>query len=123
MLHNPSLPLPPPVPPEPKVQLSFVTFYQWYHPAGQAILSPTHCAILAPPVVPQSLCEQQSVRAGCADTIDIGEQSYSMVLADDLDNNGRLDLLVSTMNGNVYALETSSVYHPMKAWTSVVRST
>lgn len=59
--------------------------------------------------------------AGCADTIDIGEQSYSMVLADDLDNNGRLDLLVSTMNGNVYALETSAVYHPMKAWTSVVR--
>ncbi|DBA92804.1 TPA: hypothetical protein ACH3X1_002991 [Trebouxia sp. C0004] len=58
--------------------------------------------------------------SGCADTIDIGEQSYSMVLADDLDNNGRMDLLVSTMNGNVYALETSAVYHPMKAWTSVV---
>ena len=43
-----------------------------------------------------------------------------MVLADDLDNNGRLDLLVSTMNGNVYALETAAVYHPMKAWTTVV---
>lgn len=53
--------------------------------------------------------------------MDIGEQSYSMVLADDLDNNGHMDLLVSTMNGNVYALETSAVYHPMKAWTSVVR--
>ena len=59
--------------------------------------------------------------AGCADTMDIGEQSYSMVLADDLDNNGRMDLLVSTMNGNLYALETAAVYHPMKAWTSVVR--
>lgn len=58
--------------------------------------------------------------AGCADTVDIGEQSYSMVLADDLDNNGRLDLLVSTMNGNVYSLETAAMYHPMKAWTSVV---
>ncbi|KAA6427087.1 MAG: defective in exine formation DEX1, partial [Trebouxia sp. A1-2] len=57
---------------------------------------------------------------GCADTMDIGEQSYSMVLTDDLDNNGHMDLLVSTMNGNVYALETSAVYHPMKAWTSVV---
>lgn len=54
--------------------------------------------------------------------MDIGEQSYSMVLADDLDNNGHMDLLVSTMNGNVYALETSAVYHPMKAWTSVVRN-
>jgi hypothetical protein len=53
--------------------------------------------------------------------MDIGEQSYSMVLADDLDNNGHMDLLVSTMNGNVYALETSAVYHPMKSWTSVVR--
>lgn len=52
--------------------------------------------------------------------MDIGEQSYSMVLADDLDNNGRMDLLVSTMNGNLYALETAAVYHPMKAWTSVV---
>ena len=58
--------------------------------------------------------------AGCADTMDFGEQSYSMVLADDLDSNGRMDLLVSTMNGNLYALETSAVYHPMKAWTSVV---
>lgn len=57
---------------------------------------------------------------GCADTMDFGEQSYSMVLADDLDQNGRMDLLVSTMNGNLYALETSAVYHPMKAWTSVV---
>lgn len=58
--------------------------------------------------------------AGCADTMDFGEQSYSMVLADDLDGNGRLDLLVTTMNGNLYALETSALYHPMKAWTSVV---
>lgn len=72
----------------------------------------------------------------CADTVDIGETSYSMVcrlppclrpsralctafaltlqpglspdlfcsqvLADDLNGNGRMDLLVSTMNGNVY---------------------
>lgn len=43
-----------------------------------------------------------------------------MVLADDLDNNGRMDLLVSTMNGNIYSLETAAVYHPMKAWTSAV---
>ena len=43
-----------------------------------------------------------------------------MVLADDLDNNGRLDLLVATMNGNVYSLETAAPHHPMKAWTSVV---
>ncbi|KAF5841733.1 hypothetical protein DUNSADRAFT_11513 [Dunaliella salina] len=58
--------------------------------------------------------------SGCADTIDIGEASYSMVLADDLDGNGRMDLLVSTMNGNVYAFETPSEYHPLKAWPQQV---
>lgn len=40
-----------------------------------------------------------------------------MVLADDLDNNGRMDLLVSTMNGHVYAFETPAEYHPLKTWT------
>jgi hypothetical protein len=58
---------------------------------------------------------------GCADTVDIGETSYSGVLADDLDNNGLLDLVVTTMNGNVYGFQTSATYHPLKAWTSQVR--
>ncbi len=43
-----------------------------------------------------------------------------MVLADDLDGNGRLNLVVSTMNGNVYAFETPSAFHPLKAWPSQV---
>jgi len=55
---------------------------------------------------------------GCADTVDIGEVSYSMVLTDDLNGNGKMDLLVTTMNGNVYAFETSSDYHPLKVWGS-----
>jgi hypothetical protein len=54
----------------------------------------------------------------CADTVDVGETSYTMVLADDMDNNGRLDLVLSTMNGNVYVLETPSEYHPLKVVTS-----
>ncbi|KAL6763316.1 hypothetical protein V8C86DRAFT_347755 [Haematococcus lacustris] len=58
--------------------------------------------------------------SGCADTVDIGESSYSMVLAEDLDGNGRLDLLVSTMNGVLYAFETPSEYHPLKTWPSQV---
>ncbi|GBF89817.1 hypothetical protein Rsub_02521 [Raphidocelis subcapitata] len=37
---------------------------------------------------------------GCAHTVDIGEASYSAVLADDVDGSGTLDLIVSTMNGN-----------------------
>ena len=43
-----------------------------------------------------------------------------MVLADDLDGNGRLDLVLSTMNGNVYALETPAEFHTLKAWPSQV---
>eukprot|EP01025_Chloroclados_australasicus_P065169 TRINITY_DN8844_c1_g1_i8.p1 TRINITY_DN8844_c1_g1~~TRINITY_DN8844_c1_g1_i8.p1 ORF type:complete len:626 (-),score=88.92 TRINITY_DN8844_c1_g1_i8:375-2252(-) len=53
---------------------------------------------------------------GCSDTVDIGEVSYSMVLADDLTGNGKLDLLVSTMNGNLYAYETPADYHPLRSW-------
>lgn len=32
--------------------------------------------------------------SGCADTVDIGETSYTAVLTDDLDNDGLLELLV-----------------------------
>ncbi|KAL3826096.1 hypothetical protein ACJIZ3_022125 [Penstemon smallii] len=37
----------------------------------------------------------------CADVVDIGETSYSMVLADNVDGGDDLDLIVTTMNGNV----------------------
>ncbi|EIE24136.1 integrin alpha N-terminal domain-containing protein [Coccomyxa subellipsoidea C-169] len=57
---------------------------------------------------------------GCADTVDIGETAYSMVLADDMDGNGRMDLVLATMNGNVYCFETAASYHPLKAWPSQV---
>lgn len=59
--------------------------------------------------------------AGCADNVDIGETSYSMVLADDLDGNGRMDLLVATMNGNLYCFETSAPAEPLATWTAQVR--
>ncbi len=57
---------------------------------------------------------------GCADTVDVGETSYTMVLADDFNADGKLDLLVSTMNGNVYVFSSPAAYHPLKAWTSQV---
>lgn len=60
--------------------------------------------------------------AGCADAVDIGEMSYSMVLVDDLNNDGKMDLVVSTMNGNVYVFGSPAPYHPLKSWTSQVRS-
>ena len=58
--------------------------------------------------------------AGCADTIDVGEASYSMVLADDMDANGQMELIVTTMNGNVYCFETQAPYDPLLAWPSQV---
>ncbi|TYJ96262.1 protein DEFECTIVE IN EXINE FORMATION 1 isoform X1 [Cucumis melo var. makuwa] len=54
----------------------------------------------------------------CADVIDIGETSYSMVLADNVDGGDDLDLIVSTMNGNVFCFSTPAPHHPLKAWRS-----
>ncbi|XP_010469113.1 PREDICTED: protein DEFECTIVE IN EXINE FORMATION 1-like [Camelina sativa] len=54
----------------------------------------------------------------CTDVVDIGETSYSMVLADNVDGGDDLDLVVSTMNGNVFCFSTPSPHHPLKAWRS-----
>ncbi|XP_051130395.1 protein DEFECTIVE IN EXINE FORMATION 1 [Andrographis paniculata] len=54
----------------------------------------------------------------CADVVDIGETSYSMVLADNIDGGDDLDLIVTTMNGNVFCFSTPSPHHPLKAWRS-----
>eukprot|EP01114_Cavostelium_apophysatum_P007935 TRINITY_DN2015_c0_g1_i4.p1 TRINITY_DN2015_c0_g1~~TRINITY_DN2015_c0_g1_i4.p1 ORF type:complete len:619 (-),score=171.94 TRINITY_DN2015_c0_g1_i4:75-1931(-) len=55
---------------------------------------------------------------GCFEKVDIGESSYSMVLADDVNQNGKLDLVVTTRNGDIFVLETTATFHPLKAWTS-----
>ncbi|KAG2425141.1 hypothetical protein HXX76_013895 [Chlamydomonas incerta] len=57
---------------------------------------------------------------GCADVADLGETSYAAVLVDDIDGDGLLELVATTMNGNVYAFETGAPYHPLKTWTSQV---
>lgn len=44
----------------------------------------------------------------------------SMVLADDVNGDGFMDLVVTTLNGNVYLIETGGRYHPMKSWTAEV---
>ncbi|KAJ7534477.1 hypothetical protein O6H91_13G096300 [Diphasiastrum complanatum] len=52
----------------------------------------------------------------CADVVDIGETSYSMVLAENVDGGDDLDLVVTTMNGNVYCFQTPAPHHPLKSW-------
>ncbi|PON63713.1 Quinoprotein alcohol dehydrogenase-like domain containing protein [Trema orientale] len=54
----------------------------------------------------------------CADVVDIGETSYSMVLADNIDGGDDLDLIVTTMNGNVFCFSTPAPHHPLKEWRS-----
>ncbi len=56
--------------------------------------------------------------SGCTHRLDIGEHSYTQVLADDLTGNGRLDLLLSTMNGNLFCFETLTPAAPMRSWRS-----
>lgn len=54
----------------------------------------------------------------CADVVDISETSYSMVVADNIDGGDDLDLIVTTMNGNVFCFSTPAPHHPLKAWKS-----
>eukprot|EP00758_Cryptobia_borreli_P004612 Tbor_TRINITY_DN4486_c0_g1::TRINITY_DN4486_c0_g1_i2::g.7929::m.7929 len=55
---------------------------------------------------------------GCAETIDLGEKSFSSVLADDMTGNGNLDLVVTTLSGTVSVFETATPFHPLKQWLS-----
>lgn len=43
-----------------------------------------------------------------------------MVLADDVNDDGYMDLVVTSLNGNVYLFETSGQYSPLRSWTSEV---
>lgn len=44
----------------------------------------------------------------------------STPVADDLDNDGKMEIVVATLSGYVYCFETTSAYHPLKAWPSRV---
>ena len=50
-----------------------------------------------------------------AHVVDIGEVSYAMPLADDLDGNGLLEIVIATVNGNIFVFEMPhSRFHPLK---------
>lgn len=57
----------------------------------------------------------------CASTVDLGEASDAMVLADDLSGTGRMDLLATTIGGNMYSIRSASKYHPLKSRTALIR--
>lgn len=59
-------------------------------------------------------------RTGCAASVDVGETSYAAPLVDDLNGDGKADIIVATMNGNVLCFETDAPHHPLMAWTSQV---
>ena len=45
---------------------------------------------------------------GCADWLDIGEAAYATPLADDLDGDGLLEVVVATMSGGLYSVATGA---------------
>ena len=55
---------------------------------------------------------------GCAERIDVGEHVFSMPLIDDISQDGFLDLVIGTANGQILVLETEIPYHPLNAWSS-----
>jgi len=43
---------------------------------------------------------------------------YSTILADDLTGNGKLDILITTIKGSVFCIETEASYDALNTWTS-----
>ena len=58
----------------------------------------------------------------CADTLYLGERSYAMPLAEDMDGDGLMDLVVVTMNGGVFCFGTREPHHPLKTWPAHVQA-
>jgi hypothetical protein len=48
--------------------------------------------------------------------MEIGEDIVSMVQADDVHGTNKLDLVVSTVSGNVVTLEFNAPFHPLNVW-------
>mmetsp|Transcript_37867 Transcript_37867/g.62323 ORF Transcript_37867/g.62323 Transcript_37867/m.62323 type:complete len:260 (+) Transcript_37867:227-1006(+) len=58
---------------------------------------------------------------GCTNAVDIGEHVAATVLAEDLEGDGTLDLLVVTTEGTAVALSTGVPAHPLNAWPAARR--
>lgn len=61
-------------------------------------------------------------REGCVvSTVHVGEKSSTMVLADDITGNGKVDLLLTSLQGGVFVFEAPAAFHPNKRWASKVK--
>jgi outer membrane protein assembly factor BamB len=69
-------------------------------------------------VVPSSLGHLVIIDGPCVDSIDVDEVSSAMVLADDVDGDGDLELLIVSGEGRVRALSTHFMAGPLTAWRS-----
>mmetsp|Transcript_4506 Transcript_4506/g.11353 ORF Transcript_4506/g.11353 Transcript_4506/m.11353 type:complete len:698 (+) Transcript_4506:1017-3110(+) len=56
--------------------------------------------------------------SGCIQSIEIGEEIQSMVQADDVHGTNKLDLVISTVSGNVVTLESQAPFHPLNVWNN-----
>lgn len=54
----------------------------------------------------------------CYDKIEIGEDSMSAIISDDLTQDGHLDLLVLSTRGKAYCISTKLKYDPSVVWTT-----
>ena len=59
-----------------------------------------------------------NARTGCFSRVDVGEHAYAQILADDLTANGKVDLLLASMNGNLFCFETHTPAAPLRSWRS-----
>ena len=54
---------------------------------------------------------------GCADTVDLGGEHMSATpLVDDVNGDGKLDILLTTLSGQVVLVGTTVSYHPLNTW-------
>lgn len=51
--------------------------------------------------------------------LDVGEMSITQILLDDITMDGYLDILISTVNGNLYCYGTNILYHPLLVYNGV----
>lgn len=54
-------------------------------------------------------------RDASKELVDMGERTHAMPLTHDLDNDGLLDIVVATMSGSVFSIETLAPAHPLSS--------